>query len=71
MLVDEDLTADINLYLQELSNKITAEKLVNFLAKPEIKKKTWNHKEDKCQNCTALFKCPGLSVHLCQKGSVL
>lgn len=39
MLVDEDLCADVNLYLQELGNKITAEKLVTFLSRPEIKEK--------------------------------
>ena len=39
MLIDEDLCVDINLHLQELGNKITAEKLVNFLARPEVKEK--------------------------------
>ncbi|KAJ6453500.1 hypothetical protein C8R45DRAFT_790234, partial [Mycena sanguinolenta] len=36
MLVDEDLKSDINLYLQELGKKITAEKLVLFLAWEDI-----------------------------------
>jgi hypothetical protein len=31
MLVDEDLTADINIHLQQLGNKITAENLFNSL----------------------------------------
>jgi hypothetical protein len=36
MLVDEDLKADINLYLQELGKAITAEKLVQYLRDPEV-----------------------------------
>ena len=39
LLVDEDLCADINLYLQELGNKITAEKLIAYLAQPEVMEK--------------------------------
>jgi hypothetical protein len=39
MLVDEDLAQEINLFLQELGTEITAQKLVNFLAQPEIKAK--------------------------------
>ena len=37
MLVDEDLTSDISLYLQELGNNISARKVVDFLATPDIK----------------------------------
>ncbi|KAJ3739327.1 hypothetical protein DFH05DRAFT_1366085, partial [Lentinula detonsa] len=36
MLTDEDLLNEINLYLQELGNKITAEKLVSYLARPNV-----------------------------------
>lgn len=39
MLVDEDLVNDINLYLQELGNTITAKKLVDFLAREDVKLK--------------------------------
>ena len=39
MLVDEDLCNDLNLYLQELGKDITAEKVVEYLARPEIKEK--------------------------------
>lgn len=39
LLANEDLSNDINLYLQELGNKITAEKLVDFLSTPEIQEK--------------------------------
>ena len=39
MLVDEDLINDINLYLQELGSKITARKLVDFLAHEDVKSK--------------------------------
>ncbi|KAG6886806.1 hypothetical protein C0995_004483, partial [Termitomyces sp. Mi166 len=38
-LVDEDLCNDIMLYLQELGNNITAQKLVEYLSRPEVKKK--------------------------------
>ncbi|KAF9072510.1 hypothetical protein BDP27DRAFT_1492989, partial [Rhodocollybia butyracea] len=36
MLADEDLVNEINLYLQELGNKITAEKLIQYLARPDV-----------------------------------
>ncbi|KAF8175615.1 hypothetical protein K438DRAFT_1608260, partial [Mycena galopus ATCC 62051] len=36
MLIDEDLKTDINLFLQELGKDITAEKLVEFLARQDI-----------------------------------
>ncbi|KAG6871911.1 hypothetical protein C0995_014962 [Termitomyces sp. Mi166 len=39
MLVDEDIVNNINLYLQELGNNITAQKLVDYLAWPEVKEK--------------------------------
>ncbi|KAJ6464252.1 hypothetical protein C8R47DRAFT_933222, partial [Mycena vitilis] len=39
MLVDEELQGEINLYLQELGKEITAEKLVEFLARPEVMQK--------------------------------
>ena len=39
MLVDQDLTNDINLYLQEIGKDITAMKLVHFLACPKVKEK--------------------------------
>ncbi|KAJ7107052.1 hypothetical protein C8R44DRAFT_637891, partial [Mycena epipterygia] len=39
MLVDEDLKTDINLFLQELGKEITAEKLVEYLARPEVMEK--------------------------------
>jgi hypothetical protein len=39
MLVDEDLTSDINLHLQELGKEISAQKLVHFLARDEVKQK--------------------------------
>ncbi|KAF8226126.1 hypothetical protein L208DRAFT_1031998, partial [Tricholoma matsutake] len=39
MLVDEDLISDINLYLQELGKYITAWKVVEFLACPDVKEK--------------------------------
>jgi hypothetical protein len=39
MLVDEDLVSDINLYLQELGKDITAQKVVEFLAHPDVKEK--------------------------------
>jgi len=39
MLVDEDLCTDVNAYLQEIGSHITAEKLVEFLTRPEIKEK--------------------------------
>jgi hypothetical protein len=39
MLVDEDLAQDIGLYLQELGKEITAEKLIAFLTRPEVKDK--------------------------------
>ena len=36
MLANEDLLNGINLYLQELGNKITAVKLVSYLARPDV-----------------------------------
>jgi hypothetical protein len=39
LLVDEDLLMDINLYLQELEKEISAQKVVEFLACPDIKEK--------------------------------
>ncbi|KAF9470849.1 hypothetical protein BDN70DRAFT_998814 [Pholiota conissans] len=39
MLVDEDLVNDVNLYLQELGDGITAKKLVDFLAREDVKAK--------------------------------
>ncbi|KAJ7132033.1 hypothetical protein C8R44DRAFT_612585, partial [Mycena epipterygia] len=39
MLVDEDLNAGINLHLQELGKDITAQKLVEYLARPDIMQK--------------------------------
>ncbi|KAJ7744451.1 hypothetical protein DFH07DRAFT_698743, partial [Mycena maculata] len=36
MLVDENLQEDINLYLQELGKEITAEKLVEYLRRPDV-----------------------------------
>ena len=39
ILADEDLVSDINLYLQELGNNITAQKIVEFLAQLEVKEK--------------------------------
>jgi hypothetical protein len=35
-VVDEDLKNDINLYLQEFGKDITAEKLVQFLAREDV-----------------------------------
>jgi hypothetical protein len=37
--MDEDLLMDINLYLQELGKEISAQKVVEFLAHPDIKEK--------------------------------
>ena len=39
MLVDEDLCNELNLYLQELGKDITAEKVAEYLARPEVKEK--------------------------------
>jgi hypothetical protein len=39
MLLDEDLASDINLYLQELGKEISACKLVDFLARPDVRLK--------------------------------
>jgi hypothetical protein len=39
MLVDEDLVNDINLYLQELGDAITAKKLADFLSREDVKSK--------------------------------
>jgi hypothetical protein len=39
MLVDEDLVSNINLYLQELGKEISAKRIVQFLACPDIKEK--------------------------------
>ena len=39
MLVDEDLCNDLNLYLQELGKDITAEKVAEYLSRPEVKEK--------------------------------
>jgi hypothetical protein len=39
MLVDENLSADINLHLQELGKDITALKVVEYLARQEVKEK--------------------------------
>jgi hypothetical protein len=36
LLADKDLTVDINLYLQEIGNNITAEKLMEYLSRPEV-----------------------------------
>jgi hypothetical protein len=36
MLVDEDLKADINTYLQEVGKEITAEKLVEYLWQEDV-----------------------------------
>ena len=37
MLVDEDLVNDINLYLQEIGNEISASKVMEYLACNEVK----------------------------------
>ncbi|KAF8172598.1 hypothetical protein K438DRAFT_1530894, partial [Mycena galopus ATCC 62051] len=39
LLADEGLRTDIDLYLQEIGNNITAEKLVQYLARPEVMEK--------------------------------
>ncbi|KAJ6483382.1 hypothetical protein C8R45DRAFT_788071, partial [Mycena sanguinolenta] len=39
LLVDEGLCTDIKLFLQEIGNHITAEKVVEFLSRPEIMEK--------------------------------
>ncbi|RDB25331.1 hypothetical protein Hypma_007565 [Hypsizygus marmoreus] len=39
MLVDEDLVNDINLYLQELGKEISAQKLVDYLARDDVRAK--------------------------------
>lgn len=39
LLADEDVATDINLYLQEIGNDITAEKVVKYLARPEVMEK--------------------------------
>lgn len=39
MLVDEDLANDINLYLQEIGKEISARKLMEYLARDEIKER--------------------------------
>ncbi|KAJ7128005.1 hypothetical protein C8R44DRAFT_873770 [Mycena epipterygia] len=39
MLVDEDLKTNINLHLQELGKEITADKLVEFLQRPDVVQK--------------------------------
>ncbi|KAJ7146839.1 hypothetical protein C8R44DRAFT_598842 [Mycena epipterygia] len=39
MLVNEDLATDINLYLQEIGNDITAEKVKLYLGRPEVMEK--------------------------------
>ena len=39
MLIDEDLSNDINVYLQEIGKDVLAKKVVNFLAQEEVKQK--------------------------------
>jgi len=39
MLVDEDLCNDINLYLQEIGKEISAKKLMDFLAREDVRSK--------------------------------
>ena len=39
MLVDKDLANDINIYLQEIGKEISAQKLIEFLARDEIRLK--------------------------------
>ena len=39
MLADEDLCNDINLYLQEIGKEISAKKLVDFLARDDVRSK--------------------------------
>ncbi|EDR07751.1 uncharacterized protein LACBIDRAFT_327704 [Laccaria bicolor S238N-H82] len=39
MLIDEDLSLDINLYLQEIRKDVSAKKVVSFLAQEEVKQK--------------------------------
>jgi hypothetical protein len=39
MLVDEDLANDINLYLQEIGKEISARKLMEYLARDEVKER--------------------------------
>ncbi|EDR03806.1 uncharacterized protein LACBIDRAFT_306885 [Laccaria bicolor S238N-H82] len=39
MLIDEDLSLDINLYLQEIGKDVSAKKVVSFLAREEVKQK--------------------------------
>jgi hypothetical protein len=39
LLVNEDISNELNLYLQEPGTHITAQKLIDFLAQPEIKEK--------------------------------
>ena len=39
MLIDEDLSNDINLYLQEIGKDVLAKKVVNFLSREEVKQK--------------------------------
>ncbi|KAJ7633972.1 hypothetical protein B0H17DRAFT_1149833 [Mycena rosella] len=39
LLADEDIATDINLYLQEIGNDITAEKVSKYLARPEVMEK--------------------------------
>jgi hypothetical protein len=39
MLVNEDIASDINIHLQELGKNISAKKVVEFLARPDVKER--------------------------------
>jgi hypothetical protein len=66
MLADEDLVSDINLYLQELRNNITAWKIVEFLAWLEVK----DHKIHLQEDSTPLFEYLWLLMENIQKRTV-
>jgi hypothetical protein len=53
MVDDKGLAQDLGLYLQELGDKITPEKVVEFLARDDIKEKHGIARTQKISICTA------------------
>jgi hypothetical protein len=68
MLADEDLAADINLYLQEIGKDITAEKLVLYLGCPDVMEKHGITKSISVRTARRYLNLLGYRYTMPQKG---
>ncbi|KAJ7658886.1 hypothetical protein B0H17DRAFT_1213092 [Mycena rosella] len=68
LLADEDIATDINLYLQESGNDITAEKVSKYLARPEVMEKHGITKTISIRTARRYLNALGYRYHQPKKG---